>query len=91
MGVFYWHCLTVYKFSLVKTYADDSHIVRDLLKCADCGHLYFHEFYEEIDWKEGNDAQYTSFIPVDDIRSADNLSKLSPLIHPLPNKSMLLG
>jgi len=62
---------------LVTTYEDDSHLIRMLLRCKECGHLYFREFYEEIDWQEGKDAQYWTWIPVDDQESAENLSKLS--------------
>jgi len=64
-------------FDLVTTYEDDSHLIRKLLRCNECGHLYFREFYEEIDWQEGKDAQYWTWIPVDDQESAENLSKLS--------------
>ena len=62
----------------VKLYEDDSHLIRNLLRCRKCGHLFFHEFYELVDWTEGNDAQYSSWIPVDDVESADRLNALSP-------------
>jgi len=32
-----------------KSYVEDSHIIRRLLKCEECGQLYFYEFYETID------------------------------------------
>src|SRR5437588_4177367 len=62
----------------VTTYEDESHLIRTLLRCRRCGHLYFHEFYEVVDWQHGNDAQYSSWIPVDDAESAERLSRLSP-------------
>jgi hypothetical protein len=34
------------------------------LKCRECGQLYFVEFYEGADWKEGNDRCYVPYIPV---------------------------
>jgi len=52
-------------FKRVKTFADDSHLVRHLLECRQCGQLYFFEFYEEIDWEDGNDPQYQTYIPVE--------------------------
>ena len=58
-------------------YEDESHLIRRLLKCKKCGQLYFYEFYEEIDWQEGNDPQYRTWIPVDDIESANQLNTLS--------------
>jgi hypothetical protein len=64
---------------LVKKYEDDSHLIRNLLRCRECGQLYFHEFYEIVDWTDGNDAQYTTWIPVEDVESADHLNALSPM------------
>ena len=64
-------------FTVQQVYEDDSHLIRRLLKCRTCGQLYFYEFYEEIDWQEGDDPQYRTWIPVDDIESANSLSKLS--------------
>lgn len=64
---------------VLKTYTDESHLIRRLLKCNKCGQLYFYEFYEEIDWSGGNDPQYRTWIPVDDETSAEVLSKMSPL------------
>ena len=64
--------------ALVKTYEDDTHLIRTLLRCKRCGQLYFHEFYEVVDWSGGNDAQYSSWIPVDDEPGADRLNALSP-------------
>jgi hypothetical protein len=58
-------------------YVDDSHLIRRLLSCKKCGQLYFYEFYEEIDWQEGNDPQYRTWIPVDDRESAQSLNALS--------------
>ena len=66
-------------FQVVATYVDDSHLIRTLLRCCECGQLYFHEFYEEIDWIEGKDAQYMTWIPVDDPESGEELKKMSPL------------
>ena len=62
----------------VKTYEDDSHLMRHLMQCRQCGQLYFHEFFEIVDWVNGNDAQYSTWIPVADAESADRLSALSP-------------
>jgi hypothetical protein len=58
-------------------YYDESHLMRRLMKCKKCGQLYFYEFYEEIDYQEGNDPQYRTWIPVDDVASAQSLNTLS--------------
>ena len=54
------------RFRLVESYIDTSHFgfERHLVRCADCGQTYYHEFYEVIDWDEGNDLQYKTFIPI---------------------------
>jgi len=51
-------------FELLETYVEESHWWRYLLKCRECGQTYFFEFYEEIDWDEGKDPQYCTYIPV---------------------------
>lgn len=66
-------------FELLHTFVDESHLCRDLLKCRNCGQLYFYEFYEEIDWKEGNDQQYCTFIPVGTKDEAEDIAKISPV------------
>lgn len=53
------------RFELIDTYVDESHLFRHLLKCRECGQLYFFEFYEEIDWEDGNDPQHSTYIPVE--------------------------
>jgi len=63
----------------VRTLEDDSHLMRRLYRCKKCGQLYFYEFYEEIDWAEGNDPQYCTLIPVEDEGSAELLNKKAPI------------
>jgi hypothetical protein len=65
-------------FELIDTYADESHLRRYLLRCRECGQLYFFEFYEWIDWENGNDPQYSKFIPVSTMDQADMLKNSSP-------------
>lgn len=61
----------------LKTYRKDYHHTRQLKRCATCGQLYFHEFYEEVDHRDGEDRQYFIFIPVDNIKVADEVNKLT--------------
>src|SRR5579863_8256086 len=65
-------------FELIETYADESHLRRYLLKCRECAQLYFFEFYEWIDWDEGNDPQYTKFIPLSTAEEGAKLAQLAP-------------
>ena len=53
------------RFDTVEELIDESHLSRSVLKCRECGQLYFYEFYEIVDWKEGNDRIYWTFIPLD--------------------------
>jgi hypothetical protein len=64
-------------FELIDTYADESHLRRYLLKCRECGQLYFFEFYEWVDWEHGNDPQYSKYIPVPTVEDAQMLRKAS--------------
>jgi hypothetical protein len=52
------------RFDHMQTLEDTSHWWRYLLKCKECGQLYFHEFYEEMDIEDGDDPQFWTFIPV---------------------------
>jgi hypothetical protein len=51
--------------------------MRQLLRCRECDQLYFFEFYEEIDWEEGNDPQYSTYIAVEDDAEIQTLKKAS--------------
>jgi hypothetical protein len=80
----YWHNPELVRaapmkegFELIETYADESHLRRYLLKCRECGQLYFFEFYEWVDWEHGNDPQYSKYIPVPTVEDAQMLKKVS--------------
>ncbi|MGH8200911.1 MAG: hypothetical protein ACREVO_11200 [Steroidobacteraceae bacterium] len=80
----YWHNPELVRtapmeegFELIDTYADESHLRRYLLKCRECGQLYFFEFYEWIDWEHGNDPQYSKYIPVPTLDEAQRLKQAS--------------
>ena len=60
---------------IVETYEDESHWMQRLLKCRECGQLYYYEFYEFIDWEDGRDPQYRTWIPVESPDEADRLKK----------------
>ena len=62
-------------FKHIKEYVDESHLFRYLLKCDKCGQLYFYEFNEEIDWQDGDDSQYNTYIPVKSEEEADEMNK----------------
>lgn len=61
----------------VKEYVNDDHWFRKLLKCNECGQMYFYEMVEEIDWVHGNDPQYRTYIPVESEGVAREMSSLS--------------
>lgn len=66
-------------FDVVESYIDESHLSRCLLKCRECGQLYFFEFYEWIDWEGGDDPQYSKYIPVEANDEIETLKKSSPI------------
>jgi hypothetical protein len=64
-----WQTVTVSedelnKLEVVETFLEDSHLMRSLKRCKDCGQLYFYQFREEIDWLAGEDPAYRILIPV---------------------------
>ena len=65
-------------FEAIETYMDESHHRRLLMRCRECGHLYFYEFREYVDYENGNDPQYRTFIPVTSPEDAAALSSLPP-------------
>lgn len=67
------------RFELIETYVYESHLWRYLLKCRECGQRYFFEFYEEIDWVDGNDPQYSTYIPVETDEDIEKLKITTPL------------
>lgn len=67
------------RFEVIDTYVNESHHWRYLLKCRECGQLYFFEFYEEIDWVNGNDPQYSTYIPIETKDEIETLKNTSPL------------
>jgi hypothetical protein len=50
----------------VCSFTEESHLIRRLLRCNECNQLYFYEFREEIDWINGEDPQYRTYIAVAD-------------------------
>jgi hypothetical protein len=71
-------------FEEVKIYkepfsTDADHRERSLLRCKDCGQLYFYEWLEWVDWDEGNDPTYSKYIPVISEEAAQNITKLSSI------------
>ncbi len=61
-------------FDLVKELVDESHWIRHILRHKECGQLYFKELYEEIDWADGNDFQYRTYIPIE-VKDIEEISK----------------
>src|SRR5262249_36858604 len=66
------------RFELIETFADESHWWRYLLKCRECGQLYFYEFYETIDWEAGDDPQYSTYVPVETPAEIEALKQTPP-------------
>ena len=64
-------------FEVIDTYVDEDHFKRGPLKCRECGQLYFKEFLEEIDWLNGNDPQYRTFVPVETQDEIETLKQTS--------------
>lgn len=66
-------------FVLIKELQKESHFWRYVLECRECGHLYFYEIFEEIDWRDGNDPQFCTWIPVRTDREIATLQATRPM------------
>jgi hypothetical protein len=66
-------------FERLDIYLNTSHHWRYLLKCRECGQLYFWEFYEEVDWISGEDPQFSTYVPVQTNADIENLKNTSRL------------
>lgn len=63
-------------FTLETTYFDHSHDWRYLLRCRQCGQHYLLDAHEEVDWEEGMDGLYVTYLPVRDAAQGDRLARL---------------
>ena len=61
----------------IETFVDDDHFSRRLIKCKECGQLYFKEFYETTDYIGGNDPQYITLVPVETKEDIEKLKATS--------------
>src|SRR3989339_830575 len=65
----------IFLLTQVKRYLDEDHLIRSLRKCQECRQFYYYEFLEEIDWENGNDPQYRTYIPI--IPNAETIEQLN--------------
>ncbi len=65
------------RFETVESFTEESHLKRALLKCRECGQLYFYEFYERVDWDDGDDAQYSTYVPLPEPGEAARMKELT--------------
>jgi len=63
----------------IEQYVVESHFAQCLLRCRQCGQLYFYTFQEEINWEDGDDPQYSTYVPVETSEEAKGLRRLNPL------------
>jgi hypothetical protein len=62
-------------FEPVRSIMHESHDRRSVVKCKECGQLYFYEFHEDISFSGGGDSQYETYIPVETEEEIEALSK----------------
>ena len=51
-------------FDVLERFHETSHDLRALVRCTECGERYVFDFHEEIDWDEGADPSYSTYVPV---------------------------
>jgi hypothetical protein len=52
-------------FESIASEADDSHFERSVVRCRRCGQRYLFQFYELVNWRDGNDVMTTIYVPVE--------------------------
>jgi hypothetical protein len=62
---------------LIERFDDTSHLMHALIKCRECGQLYYYEYYDEIDFEDGDDPVYMTYIPVDTDEEIERLKAMS--------------
>ena len=77
-------------FEVVTKFIESSHFDRNIVRCKQCGQLYYHEFYEHINF-DGNDDMYDTWIPIEsseeetkmltDAETPIELLQFSPRLH----------
>lgn len=60
---------------LVKVFLRTTHRERDLLRCRDCGQLYFHDWYEHVSFNH-DASMYETYIPVNTDEEIEKISKI---------------
>ena len=69
VGCHLWHLENLTRddlncFEQVETYYGHSHLDWSLVRCRQCGQLYFFESYEFWDGEDGGDSHYDTYVPV---------------------------
>ncbi len=65
--------------SPIKEYADSNHYYSALMRCQECGQLYYYEYIETVDWISEQDPSYCTWVPVKDENESDEMSKKSSM------------
>ena len=74
-------------FEIVETFEDEVHFSRDLRRCRECGQLYIHDFYEEVNFSGGDDHQYACYVPVETAEEIESIRNVMAyeLLHVYPH------
>lgn len=75
-----------FDFETIEIIIESSHFDRLILRCKQCGQLYFYECVEFVDWAGGNDDSYEKYIPVEEkdipeLKKKDSLDLFSLIPH----------
>ena len=74
---------------LLKVFVRSPHLERDLFRCRECGQLYFHEWYEHVNFKHDS-YMYDTYLPVEteeemrqlaETKTSAELTRFLPQLH----------
>lgn len=66
-------------FVFIRDYLDQGHVVSSLVRCIDCGQLYFYEHHADVEADLEDEDAYTILVPIEKDREEEVMVSESPL------------
>lgn len=66
-------------FVFIRDYLDQGHVVSSLVRCIDCGQLYFYEHHSDTNGDLEDEDMYTFLVPIAKVSEDKVLESQAPL------------
>ena len=64
----------LHSLETVEIFTDDPHFVRSIKRCPVCGGYFLYDLHEWVDWSDGNDEIYTTYLPAKSLNHARQMN-----------------